>query len=127
MKTDPRTPPSVLGQTGATLWRSIQTERKITDSGGLETLLQICVAADRAAECAKRIAKDGLLLTTENGPRENPLLKHELANRAFVVRSLAKLGRIGQPPRRVGNPGYGGIGVTFEDLNDDLIPIKKEI
>ena len=113
-------PPSILAETGAKLWRTIQIEREITDSGGLETLRQLCLAADRVAECASIIERDGSVIETKHGPKDHPLLKHELASRAFVVRALARLGRIEtEPKKRVGRPGYGGIGITYEQLTND--------
>ena len=46
------------------------------------------VAADRAATCAEHISAEGEVVNTRSGPREHPLLKTELANRAFAVRTL---------------------------------------
>jgi hypothetical protein len=74
---------------------------------GLEILLQICSAAEYAAI----IDKQGPMINTKHGPREHPLVWHELAARSFVVRSLSKLS-----PQRVGRPGYGGIGISWKDL-----------
>jgi hypothetical protein len=71
-------PPANLAEAGRTLWQSIQTEYKIDDSGGLATLLQICLAADRAEECAGIIAADGATLLTKRGVREHPLLNTNL-------------------------------------------------
>jgi hypothetical protein len=119
MPLDPTAPPSILAQTGATLWRSLQTEHDIRDSGGLQTLLQICRAADRAEQCASVIERDGATIETKNGQRDHPLLKHELQNRAYITRTLQRLRWIEiEPPNRVGRPGYGGIGVTYEQLNN---------
>ena len=62
-------------------------------------LLQICAAADRAEECAEAIDRDGPMIRTQNGLRDHPLLKLELASRAFVVRSLHRLGLDIEPTR----------------------------
>jgi terminase small subunit-like protein len=97
-------PPATLGAAGATLWRSIISEYKIDDSGGLAMLAQICAAEDRATECAAAIAVDGTTIATKRGIREHPLLKHELAARSFVVRSLHRLGLDIEPKRSVGRP-----------------------
>jgi hypothetical protein len=110
---NPPAPPATLGETGSTLWEALQTEHRIFDCDGLEMLAQICSAADRAAECAAIIAREGLVVSTAHGPKDHPLVKHELAARAFVVRSLAKL----SPRHRVGRPGYGGLGIGWEDLD----------
>jgi hypothetical protein len=55
---------------------------------------------------------------TKLHPREHPLVKHELAARAFVVRGLTRLRSQMEPTRRVGRPGYGGLGITWEQLQD---------
>ena len=55
-------------------------------------LRQICAAADRAAECADVIERDGPMVKSKNGLRDQPLLKHELSARSFIVRSLHRLG-----------------------------------
>src|SRR5262249_56577854 len=83
---DPAAPPSDLGATGADLWRKITTEYDISDSGGREILRQVCASADRAAECAAIIDHDGPVVRGQYGPRDHPLLRHELAARAFVTR-----------------------------------------
>ena len=101
---NPLAPPATLGKTGAELWRTIMSEYAIEDGGGRQILLQSCAAADRAAECASLIARDGLTVRSPHGPKDHPLLKHELAARAFVVRSLHKLGLDIEPVREPGRP-----------------------
>jgi hypothetical protein len=105
---DPTAPPLNLDKAGADLWRTIMSEYQIDDSGGREILRQACTAADRATECAAAIADEGLTVRTANGLRDHPLLKHELAARAFVVRSLHRLGLDIEPVRSVGRPGGKG-------------------
>ena len=92
-------PPTTLGETGTTLWRSIMAEYKIEDSGGLAMLEQVCRAADRAKECSDIIAADGSMISTKYGPKDHPLLRHELAARSFVVRTIARLGLDVEPVR----------------------------
>jgi hypothetical protein len=84
--------PVTLGKDGAALWRAIMSEYEIADAGGLEMLGQACGAADWVAEFAAAIDRDGPVVRTKQGPKEHPLLKHELAARSFVVRTLARLG-----------------------------------
>ena len=79
-------------------------EYDIDDSGGRQILLQSCAAADRAAECALLIARDGLMVHSPHGPKDHPLIRHELAARAFIVRSLHKLGLDIEPVRAPGRP-----------------------
>lgn len=104
---DPSSPPATLGKAGRTLWQDIQTEYQIGDSGGLEMLRQCASAVDEIAECGETIARDGLMVMTKAGPREHPLLKHQLALRAFVVRTLIKLGLNVEPLKAVGRPSSG--------------------
>src|SRR5262245_57746252 len=92
-------PPTTLGETGATLWRSIMAEYEIGDSGGLTMLEQACCAADRAKECSDIIAADGSMINTKYGPKDHPLLRHELAARSFIVRTIARLGLDVEPLR----------------------------
>ncbi len=99
MKTTSPASPATLAKTGSVLRQSIQREYKIDDAGGAEMLLQICVAADRADECAEIIQRDGPVITTRHGMKEHPLLKIELASRSFVVRSLHRLGLDIEPTR----------------------------
>jgi hypothetical protein len=75
------------------------------------TLADVDLAAealDRAEACRERIDRDGEMISTKGGMRKNPLLKSELASRAFVVRTLARLGLNFEPVRpSVGRPGRG--------------------
>lgn len=93
--------PASLGKAGAKLWQSIQQEYRIDDAGGSEMLLQICSTADRAAEYAAIIDAEGPMISTKHGLKEHPLVKHELAARSFVVRSLHRLGLDIEPTRNV--------------------------
>jgi hypothetical protein len=92
-------PPTALGETGTVLWRSIMAEYRIEDSGGLAMLEQACCAADRAKECSDIISADGSLISTKHGPKDHPLLRHELAARSFIVRTIGRLGLDVEPVR----------------------------
>jgi hypothetical protein len=85
-------PPSELGPTGLSLWRDILAAYEFGDRASIETLAQCCHAADRAARCRRQIDEDGELIRGRGGMREHPLLRTEIQNRAFLVRTLAKLG-----------------------------------
>ena len=85
-------------------------EYAICDAGGIELLLLACEATDRAASLREAIDRDGELISTRSGLKEHPGLKAELANRAFISRTLQRLGLDVEPVRPgVGRPG-GGIG-----------------
>jgi hypothetical protein len=80
------------------------SEYEIADSGGLEMLLQACAALDRAEALRREIDHDGAVIRTRGTVRDHPALKHELANRAFVVRTLARLGLNFETVKPVGRP-----------------------
>lgn len=80
--------PRPLGEHGAALWARIVTEFAIEGAGTVEQLAQVCAALDRAEACAARIELDGIMVEE----KEHPLIKHELGARAFVVRTLQRLG-----------------------------------
>jgi hypothetical protein len=94
------TPPE-LEAAGATLWRRINQKYDFSDACGIAMLTAACAALDRAEKCRARIDQDGEIVTVHGVPREHPLLKGELANRAFCVRTLQKLGLNYEPLRTV--------------------------
>jgi hypothetical protein len=102
------TPPRTLGRFGLALWQSIHAEYQLDDAAGIEMLLTACQALDRAEDCARIIENDGPVVKTNHGPKEHSLLKCELANRAFAVRTLQKLGLNYEPIRNSAGrpPGY---------------------
>ncbi len=73
-------------------------------------LFQICSAADLASEYAATIVRDGgPAVRTKSGIKEHPLVRHELAARSFVVRSLHRLGfDVVAPRTEFGRPSGGG-------------------
>jgi hypothetical protein len=104
-------PPRSLGDQGLSLWNRITSEYRIEDCGGIELLAQACQALDRAETLRSEIERDGEVLRLGDTVKDHPALKHELANRAFVVRTLVRLGLNFEPAKpSVGRPGYGGIG-----------------
>ena len=105
----PIAPPRKLGEAGQALWDVVQNEFRIEDCGGVELLMQACLAADRAEALAARIDRDGETLQTTMGLKAHPCLKDELAARSFICRTLQRLGitdeairPIGRPPRSFG-------------------------
>ena len=102
-------PPRPLGAHGMDLWTRVTTEYRITDCGGVELLAQACAAVDRIEELDERIAGDGSVIYVKGGPRMHPAIKEQLALRAFVCRTLQRLGlnlETVKPPGRPG--GWGG-------------------
>ena len=101
---DPAAVPAGLGAHGRALWEEVQREYGIVDVGGREVLFQVCMAVDMAFRLREEVDSEGLVIKTATGTRENPLIKQELAHRAFICRGLQKLGLSLEPIRPVGRP-----------------------
>src|SRR4051812_30115326 len=97
-------PTRPLGPAGMRLWQDVLRAYGVDDVGGKEILLQACAGTDRAEELAEAIGRDGGIVQTRTGPKEHPGLRSELANRAFVVRSLARLGLDVEAVKPMGRP-----------------------
>jgi hypothetical protein len=95
-------PPRKLGERGRKLWDDVMEEADVGDTGGMTSLMHVCLAEDRLALVERQIAEDGEVVMTRAGPKEHPLLKIELQLRSFIVRSLQRLGLevrpLGRPP-----------------------------
>jgi len=81
-------PPRALGEHGRALWDAISSQYAVDAAGVSEQLAHACTALDRAEACGAEIANAGVMLDG----RDHPLLKHELGLRAFVSRTLQRLG-----------------------------------
>ena len=103
-------PPRKLGKHGRSLWDAVMAEYRIDDRGGMELLVQACAAADRVEALAERINSDGEVIHTRTGPKAHPALRDELAGRAFIVRTLERLGLNLETVKPVGRPA-GGLGI----------------
>jgi len=102
-------PPRPLGEHGKALWDTVQAEYAVVDAGGIELLAQACAALDMAEACRREIDKDGPVLRLKGGAlKDHPALKHELANRAFLTRCIARLGLDVEAIKPVGRPAGGG-------------------
>jgi hypothetical protein len=66
--------------------------------------MQACLAQDRADELAAIIDQDGARIVTKTGIKDHPCLKHELAARAFICRTLQRLGITDEVIKPVGPP-----------------------
>jgi hypothetical protein len=98
-------PPRKLGKPGTLLWTGIQAEYVIDDRGGIELLAQACAALDRVEALAYYIQRDGEMLKTRNGLRVNPAVREELALRAFICKTLERLGVNIEAIKKPGRPG----------------------
>jgi P27 family predicted phage terminase small subunit len=103
-------PPRDLGEPGRALWDRIQREYDVSDVCGIELLSQACTALSEAEALREEINRDGPVLRTRHGLiKDHPALKHELAARAFVVRTLTKLGLNFEPLRNAAGRPPGSI------------------
>jgi hypothetical protein len=97
-------PPRKLGRCGSDLWLNVMREYQINDVGGLQLLCAACEALDLAQVLRARIDADGPVIQTNSGMREHPCLRSELANRAFAMRALERLGITVEPVKPIGRP-----------------------
>ena len=97
-------PPRKLGQHGLTLWHAITIEYNISDRGGIELLTQACATTDRAEALAACVERDGETIRTKTGLRIHPAVREELAARAFIVRTLERLGVTTEAVKTLGRP-----------------------
>jgi len=105
-------PPRSLGEHGSSLWNRIMAEYDIADAGGRELLALACQQLDRAEALKAQIDAEGEVIQTRNGPKDHPALRHELAARAFIAKTLHRLGLNVEPLRP--NPGRpGGLGTGW--------------
>ena len=97
-------PPRKLGPAGRQLWDGVMAEYDIRDRGGLELLCLAGETIDRVQRLAERIDAEGEVVRTKNGPKAHPALRDELAGRAFVARTLERLGLNIEAVKPVGRP-----------------------
>lgn len=103
------TAPGPLGTEGARLWAAVQAEYAVADVGGIELLFRACQAADAIADYDAQIRRDGAVLRLKTGAvRDHPLVKARLAERAFLTRTIQRLGLNFEVVKPVGRPGIGG-------------------
>jgi len=84
--------PRKIGPAGLALWNAVMAEYAIQDRGGLELLGEACAARDRVEELAEALNRDGAVVYTKSGPKVHPAVREELAGRAFIVKTLERLG-----------------------------------
>jgi hypothetical protein len=106
-------PPRPLQQDGRALWNRFLEKFRVGDPDDLELLCLAAEQLDQAAMLRQDVDREGRLIATANGLRENPAVKLELQCRSFVARTLRQLGasvRRHHQQRSPGRPGHGGVG-----------------
>jgi hypothetical protein len=71
------------------------------------------------------IAQDGPVISTKQGLKEHALLRHEMAARSFVVRTLRRLGLDVERSGRPGRPAASRNAITPLDGQLDSLPRSK--
>lgn len=99
-------PPRKLGPSGRQLWDGVIGEYDIRDRGGLELLCLAAETLDRVQRLGDRIDAEGEVVRTKSGPKAHPALRDELAGRAFVARTLERLGLNVETIKPVGRPPH---------------------
>jgi hypothetical protein len=69
-----------------------QREYGVADRGGIELLAQACGALDLVEALGEAITRDGAIVYGRTGPKAHPAVKDQIAARAFLVRTLERLG-----------------------------------
>lgn len=110
-------PSSTLGPHGRQLWATIMAEHHFRDAGALAVLAQAAKAIDAAEQYGAIIERDGPVLQSKSGPRDHPLIRHQIASRALACRLLSRLGVVAEVKKRVGRPSYG-LGISYEQLEE---------
>ena len=99
-------PPTTLSASAATLWRRLQTDYGIVDSGGLTLLSTACEAYGRMKQAQQMLDKEGLVVRDRHGQaKPHPALKIEYDNRAQLLSSLKMLSLDIEPLAAIGRPG----------------------
>jgi hypothetical protein len=97
------------------MWDAVQREFGIEDAAGRELLVQAAGALDLIETLGEAIARDGAIVYGRTGvPKAHPAVKDQIAARAFLVRTLEKLGVTSENIKSVGRPpnAYGWTGGT---------------
>jgi hypothetical protein len=101
------------------VWNRVTAAYAIADVGGIELLCLACQAIDRAESCREAIDRDGEMVRGSAGAwRANPLLRDELANRAYVARTIDRLGINSAALKRAGRPPGTSAGWRPQDYID---------
>src|SRR5262245_4446725 len=91
------------------LWSRIRDEYDVDDAAGIELLTLACESLDRAAAIGELIdhAGEGSVHSETGIVRSNPMVKDELACRAFVSKCIERLGLNSEIPRATGGRPAG--------------------
>ena len=102
-------PSRPLGQAGRTMWDYFTRAYDFNDVAGSEIMCTICEARDTISRLEAEIATDGDVIRTRGGHvKAHPAQRDLLANRAFIIRTLDRLGLNSEAVRQAsGRPSRG--------------------
>jgi P27 family predicted phage terminase small subunit len=101
-------------------WFSTVTTEYILEAHHVRLLLLAAEAWDRCVQARERLAADGLTIEgREGGMRPHPCVAIERDARIAFASLVKQLGLddVEAPQRGRGNPGLGGLGITYEQLH----------
>jgi hypothetical protein len=110
-------PLATLGKAGRTLWDQIAAEFDISDINTRAMLSLICESTDRAARLRAAIDATGEVIMIRGVPKAHPAIRDEIACRAFIARTLARMGL--EPTVSRGRPGGANCGYTGPEEYDE--------
>jgi P27 family predicted phage terminase small subunit len=107
--------PSNLSAEAKKMWREIQGEYQITDSGGLTILCTACEAFDRMRQAQKLIDTEGMVSADRFGQsKPHPAIVIERDSRGQMLAALKQLNLDLEPIRDRGRPVGGFEWKGFE-------------
>ncbi len=75
------------------MWDRFSRSYNFSDDAGAEMLCTICEARDTIAHLEAEIERDGAVIRTRGcGVKAHPAQRDLLANRAFIIRTIDRLG-----------------------------------
>jgi phage terminase small subunit len=109
-------PPDHLSEGTRLWWRALVADYKL-DPHHLRVLQVAAEAWDRKEQARQALVEHGLSYTDDKGMiRARPEVQIERDARTAFLRALRELNLDVEPPKP---PRYGGIGITWEQLQDD--------
>jgi hypothetical protein len=98
-------PPRSLGEAGRKFWNRMQAAYDFSDVAGQEMLLQMAQVSDTIGLLQAEVETNGAVLRSRTGGvKANPAVKDLLGCRAFLVRTMLRLGLSYEEVKTPGRP-----------------------
>ncbi len=108
--------PAHLSKAGAAFFVEMSTEYQL-DGAGLKVLCRAAECLDRLKEAQSSIKSHGAVVSFKGKLSTNPACRLEKEARDGFLSAMRVLS-LGRQKRRVGRPGYQGLGVSFAPFTD---------